>query len=291
MLTLVVNGFVADFDALVLAEDQPVAEDTALAGDGTVAESDQPYEVMICPEWVTGPWDEQPRDEQLIDGGLPEDWVPEAWMTEEWMPMTGEPDPMPEWLEGDASILDGRTVWVWNTVDDEQADQDSVQPDGWIRCGTHLVMQGLGNYLVGQYREFVEQNPTWPEEHGAGGIQLMVITPSKLCRWAQLSTPGEAQSFDAWYEQVFLNNAPVDPQPPIDDGPVTVPDDNLFSPDLNSDLPVPVAAPTGGSDSTPKPAGTAAMSVADAAWAGLFTSQANDESTGSTPVGGRRRSR
>jgi len=232
----------------------PADAEPPVGDEAAVAED---FAIAEC--WITPPGDDvaPPTIELPIGEIVPEDGT--DWL----LPVTDGTDPIPEWIEGDDRI----------------------------RCGTHLVMQGLGNYLVGQYREFVKQNPTWPEEHGAGGIQLMVITPSKLCRWAQLSTPGEAQSFDAWYEQVFLNNAPVDPPSSIDDGTVTVADDNLFSPDLNSDLPVPVAAPTSGSDSTPKPAGTAAMSVADAAWAGLFTSQANAESTGSTPVGGRRRSR
>jgi hypothetical protein len=226
---------------------------------------------------------EPPVEESVI--ALPEGWsltLVNPWETAGcWILPPGDDVAQP------TIDLPSEEILAEGSIEGEEAlDPDFVQPDGWIRCGTDLVMNGLGNYLVEQYREFVGLNPTWPEEHGAGGIQLMVITPSQHVRWAELSTPGEARSFDAWYEQTYLGIDPIDSLPPSDDAPVTVDDRNLYGPEL----PVPVASPTDGSDGTPKSAASVA-SVADAAWASFFTGQGGSESAGTTPVGGRRRGR
>lgn len=55
-----------------------------------------------------------------------------------------------------------------------------------------------------EYLDFVRQNPTWPEDHGAGGIQLQVIEPSSHLPWIEFGTPGEARAFDAWYGEALL---------------------------------------------------------------------------------------
>jgi len=258
MLAAVIGAPPADCEMPIPADAEPPVEEAVIAlPEGWSLTLVNPWETAGC--WILPPGDDvaPPTIDLPLGEVVPEDGTDWSFLA------TGGSDPIPEWIEGD----DRR------------------------RCGTDLVMKGLGDYVVDQYREFVGQNPTWPEEHGAGGIQLMVITRSKLFPWAELNTPGEARSFDAWYDQVFLNNAPADPQPSIDDGAVTVDDENLFSPDRNSDQPVPATAPTGGSDGTPMSAGTSAASVADAAWASFFTGQGGSESAGTTPVGSRRRGR
>jgi len=53
------------------------------------------------------------------------------------------------------------------------------------------------------YLAFVAENPDWPEQNGADGIQLQVITASAHLPWIELATPGAAQAFDRWYEQIF----------------------------------------------------------------------------------------
>lgn len=55
--------------------------------------------------------------------------------------------------------------------------------------------------VYGAYQAFLKENPTWKEDNGAGGIQLQVITASAHQPWIQLSTPGAARAFDAWYER------------------------------------------------------------------------------------------
>lgn len=55
--------------------------------------------------------------------------------------------------------------------------------------------------VYGAYLAFLRENPTWKEENGAGGIQLQVITPSAHQPWIELSTPGAARAFDAWFER------------------------------------------------------------------------------------------
>ncbi|MFM8635334.1 MAG: hypothetical protein ACKOEX_11070 [Planctomycetia bacterium] len=58
--------------------------------------------------------------------------------------------------------------------------------------------------LFDEYVQFTEQNPSWREDHGAGGIQLQVICPSMYVPEIELETPGAARAFDAWYETVYL---------------------------------------------------------------------------------------
>lgn len=76
----------------------------------------------------------------------------------------------------------------------------SVEPAPWV------------DPIRWEYWSFVENNPQWPEENGAGGIQLQVFTPSTFLPWISLGTPGEAMAFDRWYEQTYLK--PVMSEPP-----------------------------------------------------------------------------
>lgn len=63
------------------------------------------------------------------------------------------------------------------------------------------------------YLECLRVNPQWAEDHGAGGIQLQVITPSAHLPWIELSTPGAARAFDTWYSQTLLTQTPPEDQP------------------------------------------------------------------------------
>lgn len=144
MLTAVIASPSADREMPAPADAEPPAGDEVAVAEG--------FSIAEC--WITPPGD---------DGAPPAIDV-----------ATGEPDPIPAWIEGDGSVSDGSTDWVWDAVDDQETDSDSVRTGKWIRCGTDPAMHWLGDYLVGQYREFVGQNPTLPEEHGAGGIQLNI---------------------------------------------------------------------------------------------------------------------
>lgn len=64
--------------------------------------------------------------------------------------------------------------------------------------------------VLDEYAKFLGDNPTWLEDHGAGGIQAQVVTPSGQLPWIELPTPGEAGAFDAWYTEVYLGKVPVD---------------------------------------------------------------------------------
>jgi hypothetical protein len=58
--------------------------------------------------------------------------------------------------------------------------------------------------FLAEYDAFLAEHPDWLSDHGADGIQLMVIAPSTHLPWIELSTPGAARAFDAWYEQTYL---------------------------------------------------------------------------------------
>lgn len=51
------------------------------------------------------------------------------------------------------------------------------------------------------YLAFLRDNPRWPDRHGAGGIQLDVITASSHLPWVEFGTPGLARAFDVWFER------------------------------------------------------------------------------------------
>lgn len=94
--------------------------------------------------------------------------------------------------------------------------QDPVPED----LATHLQDKMYRGSFLDEYRAFLDQNPTWPEENGAGGIQPQVVTPSAHLPWIELGTPGAASAFDAWYEMHYLtvrlpDEGPVDPWPEI----------------------------------------------------------------------------
>ena len=58
--------------------------------------------------------------------------------------------------------------------------------------------------FLAEYDAFLAEHPDWLSDHGADGIQLMVIAPSTHLPWIELSTPGATRAFDAWYEQTYL---------------------------------------------------------------------------------------
>lgn len=64
------------------------------------------------------------------------------------------------------------------------------------------------------YQSFLKDNPTWPDEHGAGGIQPQVITASSHLPWIDLSTPGAARAFDAWFERNVMAVRGREAEPP-----------------------------------------------------------------------------
>lgn len=66
------------------------------------------------------------------------------------------------------------------------------------------VVSPADDPTYGAYLAFLQENPQWREQNGADGIQLQVITASTYLPWIELETPGAAQAFDRWYEQVVL---------------------------------------------------------------------------------------
>lgn len=69
------------------------------------------------------------------------------------------------------------------------------------------------DFTYSRYLNFLKDNPEWAADHGAGGLQLQVITPSAHLPWIELSTPGAARAFDTWYEQTQLTQSPPEDQP------------------------------------------------------------------------------
>ena len=72
--------------------------------------------------------------------------------------------------------------------------------------------------FVAEYDAFLAEHPDWLSDHGADGIQLMVMAPSTHLPWIELSTPGAARAFDAWYEQTYLQVFIDDPLFAVDEG-------------------------------------------------------------------------
>lgn len=219
--------------------------------------------------------------------------------------------------EGVSLLLIRPDVSIEGLIAEGGEDQvDGGPSKEWERCGTYLLHRNFCNKILAEYHEFVAENPTWPEEHGAGGIQLMVLTPSNLLRGVVLSTPGEALSFDAWLQEIrgypirpIFGGVPDTTPPdtvedsPSPDGDVTIDEpiaaemptvENIaqLSDDESErvDLPLPSAAPSLAGDPVASTA-NGGLSYRDAAWASLFSTSSAAEPTNATPAGGRRRGR
>lgn len=64
------------------------------------------------------------------------------------------------------------------------------------------------------FRIWLENNPSWLDENGFGGIQAQVISASDIFPSLEFPNPGQAQGFDYWYENIFsvsdqANHGPV----------------------------------------------------------------------------------
>jgi hypothetical protein len=313
MLAVVLGAPPADCQVQLPADIEPliaepaIIEETPLTFEDATTDGDPAGEVALPEGWslqLVNPWVDFDYSVTLPEDGSdpalsgPTDEFSE---TGEWSTWSDEGV-----NEGIVSLPDGGEPVPG---DDQLFDLD--RPDDRVRCGTDQIHAALCRRILEEYRDFVTQNPTWPEEHGAGGIQLTVMTPSKYLPQIKLSTPGEARSFDAWWEQrTLVRNEAIAPIPAIDDVPAAV-EDGAFvdsEPSLEGvepvlvvfpgvptpvepiDLPKPVAAPTDGSDVSAY-AGTSALPLSEAVWAVLGSTQAGAEATAVTPVGGRRRSR
>jgi hypothetical protein len=58
--------------------------------------------------------------------------------------------------------------------------------------------------LLGEYKSFLSDNPDWVDAHSGGDLQLQVMTSSNYFDGIELSNPGEAHAFDAWFESSLL---------------------------------------------------------------------------------------
>ncbi|MFM8525214.1 MAG: hypothetical protein ACKOCM_06300 [Cyanobacteriota bacterium] len=89
---------------------------------------------------------------------------------------------------------------TWSLFDWPQESGDFID-DLWICILPDVPVRCWNDDPLSAYQAFLKENPQWEAEHGAGGIQLQVITPSAHQPWIELSTPGAAQAFDAWFER------------------------------------------------------------------------------------------
>lgn len=58
-------------------------------------------------------------------------------------------------------------------------------------------------YLLGEYKAFLSDNPDWIEDHAGGDIQEQVITTSEFTS-IELENPGAARCFDQWYYATYI---------------------------------------------------------------------------------------
>jgi hypothetical protein len=71
----------------------------------------------------------------------------------------------------------------------------------------------FNDYLLGEYKIFLSENPDWIDSNSGGEIQAQVMTPSQYVA-IDLPNPGEACAFDLWFENTFLG----DPRPLPEEG-------------------------------------------------------------------------
>ena len=68
----------------------------------------------------------------------------------------------------------------------------------------------FNDYLLGEYKTFLSENPDWIDSNSGGEIQAQVMTPSQYVA-IDLPNPGEARAFDLWFENSYLNYSETDP--------------------------------------------------------------------------------
>jgi hypothetical protein len=71
----------------------------------------------------------------------------------------------------------------------------------------------FNDYLLGEYKTFLSENPDWIDSNSGGEFQAQVMTPSQYVA-IDLPNPGEACAFDLWFENTFLG----DPRPLPEEG-------------------------------------------------------------------------
>lgn len=145
-----------------------------------------------------------------------------------------------------------------------------------------------------EYLDFVRRNPTWPEDHGAGGIQLQVITPSSHLPWIEFGTPGEARAFDAWYGETLLSVTPPEGDqfdPVLVVIPEALRDFPASDPDENADVWLLADAEASTTDEPARAfASASASSGAHDGWMAAFAANFSGAGAEATqPVTGRRR--
>jgi hypothetical protein len=74
-------------------------------------------------------------------------------------------------------------------------------------------------YLIGEYKAFLGDNPDWIEVHADGDIQAQVITTSEYTS-IELENPGAAHSFDQWFHATYI--APYEESTPVEGGTLLV---------------------------------------------------------------------
>ena len=70
-------------------------------------------------------------------------------------------------------------------------------------------------YLIGEYKAFLGDNPDWIEAYAGGDIQAQVITTSEYTS-IELENPGAARCFDQWFYDTYIEpyeNSTADFQP------------------------------------------------------------------------------
>ena len=68
----------------------------------------------------------------------------------------------------------------------------------------------FNDYLLGEYKTFLSENPDWIDSNSGGEFQAQVMTPSQYVA-IDLPNPGEARAFDLWFENSYLNYSDTDP--------------------------------------------------------------------------------
>jgi RNA polymerase sigma-70 factor (ECF subfamily) len=74
-------------------------------------------------------------------------------------------------------------------------------------------------YLIGEYKAFLGNNPNWIEVHAGGDIQAQVITTSEYTS-IELENPGAAHYFDQWCHATYI--APYEGSTPVEGGTLLV---------------------------------------------------------------------
>ena len=167
-------------------------------------------EVIVCEPFIDPPTIEIPTENtEIVDfnGQTTEEILEEIFVEDTPTESNAGNEVGEDWTE--YAVIDGVAEDGSAISDNSGEDVSVVDEGGDFGLGEYY------DYLLGEYKGFLAENPDWITENSGGDMHAQVITPSQHTG-LELSDPGAAQAFDIWFYNNYI--APYENEVPIEEG-------------------------------------------------------------------------